>query len=223
MAAPLSGLQPAWCWRSIFRGLKVQQQQPLRSLHTIWSSPKQKTLFPENIPEQFQSQIPLAFRNGRNGPRQIKVFKAPPKPTCKEPLKSFTEDQLAILDPAGERKALFDRHNPQAAKVGDILRVTFKSGEPFAGVCINIRSRGVDTSFLLRGQLTRIACEMWVKVFSPNVQSVEIVQRTLKRKRRARLTYLRLPKHDMGSVEGVVRKYLRERASLMGHSNTKKR
>lgn len=32
---------------------------------------------------------------------------------------------------------------------------------------------------------------MWVKVFSPNVESVEIVQRTVKRKRRARLYYMR--------------------------------
>lgn len=32
---------------------------------------------------------------------------------------------------------------------------------------------------------------MWVKVFSPNVESVEIVQRTEKRKRRARLYYMR--------------------------------
>lgn len=33
--------------------------------------------------------------------------------------------------------------------------------------------------------------EMWVKVFSPDVQSVEIVQRSEKRKRRARLYYMR--------------------------------
>lgn len=32
---------------------------------------------------------------------------------------------------------------------------------------------------------------MWVKVFSPGVESVEIVQRTEKRKRRARLYYMR--------------------------------
>lgn len=33
--------------------------------------------------------------------------------------------------------------------------------------------------------------EMWVKVFSPEVQSVEIVQRSERRKRRARLYYMR--------------------------------
>jgi len=97
-----------------------------------------------------------------------------------------------VLDPTGERKALFDyRRNPRSVKVGDILRVTFKSGDPFAGVCLSIRLRGVDTAFLLRNELTRVPVEMWIKVFSPNVEGVEIVQRTEKRKRRARLHYMR--------------------------------
>lgn len=111
---------------------------------------------------------------------------------CKDPVSAITESQIAILDPTGERKALFDyRRNPRSVNVGDILRVTFKSGDPFSGVCLSIRSRGVDTTFLLRNQLTRVGVEMWIKVFSPNVQSVEIVQRTEKRKRRARLYYMR--------------------------------
>lgn len=98
---------------------------------------------------------------------------------------------MSILDPTGARKALFDPKNRQGAKVGDILRVTFKNGDPFAGVCLNIRQRGVDTAFLLRNKLTRISCEMWVKAYSPNVVGVEVVQRTEKRKRRAKLTYMR--------------------------------
>ena len=76
-------------------------------------------------------------------------------------------------------------------KPGDILRVTFKNGDPFSGVCLSIRLRGVDTAFLWRNELTRVGVEMWVKVFSPDVQSVEIVQRSEKRKRRARLYYMR--------------------------------
>ena len=148
----------------------------------------------------------------------------------KEPVAAFTATQLAVLDPAGERRALFDKKNRQGVKVGDILRVTFKSGDPFAGVCLNIRSRGIDTAFLLRNKLTKIGCEMWIKLYSPNVEGVEIVQRAEKRKRRARLTYMRLvhanlflsrliqltvrtrkPKHDLGSVENIVRKYLRDK------------
>lgn len=107
-------------------------------------------------------------------------------------MNAVQEAQLAQLDPTGERRALFDyRRSPRSVKVGDILRVTFKNGDPFSGVCLSIRLRGVDTSFLLRNQLTRVGVEMSIKVFSPNVESVEIVQRAEKRKRRARLYYMR--------------------------------
>jgi large subunit ribosomal protein L19 len=58
--------------------------------------------------------------------------------------------------------------------------------------------------------------EMQVKIFSPLVQSMEVAQKTLKRKRRARLYYLRKPEHDIGSVEKIVALYLRERALLTG-------
>jgi ribosomal protein L19 len=76
--------------------------------------------------------------------------------------------------------------------------------------------RGIDTSFLLRNELTRVGVEMAVKVFSPNVESVEVVQRTEKRKRRARLYYMRKPRHDMGSVENIVSNYLRQKSVLTG-------
>jgi ribosomal protein L19 len=89
-----------------------------------------------------------------------------------------------------------------------------RTGEPFAGVCINIRRRGVDTAILLRGQLTRVGVEMWFKVYSPLVEGIEVVQRAQKRARRARLTFMRKPKHDRGSVENVVRVYMRQKAAL---------
>ncbi|KAJ4329547.1 hypothetical protein N0V95_010196, partial [Ascochyta clinopodiicola] len=104
--------------------------------------------------------------------------------------------------------------NPESAKLGDILLVRQRTGDPFAGVCINIRRRGVDTAILLRGQLTRVGVEMWYKIYSPLVEGIEVVQRAAKRARRARLTYMRLVKHDRGSVENVVRGYLRQKAAL---------
>jgi large subunit ribosomal protein L19 len=123
---------------------------------------------------------------------------------------------MALLDPTGARQRLFDRHNREGAKVGDILLATFRTGEPFSGVIMSIKHRGVDTSVLLRNQLTRIGTEMNIKVFSPMVQSMEIAQKTEKRKRRARLYYLRKPEHDMGSVQKIVDQYLRQRALLTG-------
>ena len=71
------------------------------------------------------------------------------------------------------------------------MLVRLRNGDPFAGVCLNIRRRGIDTGVLLRGQLTRVGVEMWYKVYSPNVEGIEVVQRREKRVRRARLYYMR--------------------------------
>ena len=138
----------------------------------------------------------------------------PIKKTCPDPVSTITTTQLADLDPTGTRTRLFDRQNPECARPGDILLVRLRTGDPFAGVCINIRRRGLDTAVLLRGQLTRVGVEMWYKVYSPAVEGIEVVQRAAKRARRARLTYMRKPKHDRGSVENVVRMYLRQKAAL---------
>ena len=75
--------------------------------------------------------------------------------------------------------------------MGDVLLVRLRNGDPFAGVCLNIRRRGIDTGVLLRGQLTRVGIEMWYKVYSPSVEGIEVVQRREKRARRARLYYMR--------------------------------
>jgi large subunit ribosomal protein L19 len=45
---------------------------------------------------------------------------------------------------------------------------------------------------------------------------MEIAQKTPKRKRRARLYYMRKPKHDIGSVQKIVDQYLKKRAILTG-------
>jgi hypothetical protein len=44
------------------------------------------------------------------------------------------------------------------------------------------------------------------------VEGIEVVQRKAKRARRARLYYMRQPRHDVGSVENIVRQYMRQRA-----------
>ncbi|KAH7071494.1 translation protein SH3-like domain-containing protein [Paraphoma chrysanthemicola] len=136
------------------------------------------------------------------------------KKSCPDPIAAVTASQTTLLDPSGARTRLFAKDNPECARVGDILLVRQRTGDPFAGVCINIRRRGVDTAILLRGQLTRVGVEMWYKVYSPLVEGIEVVQRAAKRARRARLTYMRTVKHDRGSVENVVRLYLRQKAAL---------
>lgn len=120
--------------------------------------------------------------------------------------------QINKMDPSGARTRLFSKLNPDSARVGDILLVTTRrSVEPFGGVLIAIRRRGIETAILLRGQLTKIGTEMWYKVYSRNVTGIEIIKRAVKRARRARLNYLRQPKHDIGSVDNLVREWKRNK------------
>lgn len=116
------------------------------------------------------------------------------------------------MDPSGARTRLFSKDNPQAARPGDILLVTTKkAAEPFGGVLIGVRRRGIETSILLRGQLTKVGTEMSFKVYSRNVTAIEIIKRAKKRARRAKLTYMRKSKHDVGDVGNLVREWKRSR------------
>jgi ribosomal protein L19 len=146
---------------------------------------------------------------------------------CIDPVKAITEQQLKVLDPKGVRTRLFSAANPERVQPGDILLVRLKSGDPFSGVCITIRRRNspIDTAILLRNALTRVGVEMWYKVYSPNVEGIEIVQRAQRKARRNKLTYMRKPKHDMGSVEKIVQAYQKNRVGgpSMGSSQSRNR
>jgi large subunit ribosomal protein L19 len=133
---------------------------------------------------------------------------------CPDPVAAITTSQIAALDPTGARTRLFSPDNVDRARVGDILLVRQKSGDPFSGVCLNIKQGDskIDSSILLRNNLTRVGVEMSYKIYSPNVDGIEVVQRKAKRARRARLYYMRQPRHDVGSVENIVRQYMRQRA-----------
>ncbi|KAF2235892.1 mitochondrial ribosomal protein-like protein [Viridothelium virens] len=181
----------------------------------------------QTIPNQGQPPPPpqaATLEKAHHSMRRITLKPPPPAMynKCPSPVETFEASQIAALDPIGSRTKLFSRSNPDAVKVGDILLVRTRSGDPFAGVCINIRRQGVDTAILLRGQLTRVGVEMWYKIYSPNVEGIEVVQRRAKRARRARLYYMRKPKHDIGSVENIVRQYQRQKAAL-GSSDVKGR
>ncbi|KAK3985512.1 translation protein SH3-like domain-containing protein, partial [Cladorrhinum sp. PSN332] len=128
----------------------------------------------------------------------------PTAPPIPNPMPTIDELQIKRMDPTGARTALFAKTR-DAARVGDVLMVTHRrGGEPFAGVCLSIRRQGIDTAILLRNHLGKVGVEMWFKIYNKNVAGIEIVKRRKKRARRARLTYMRKPKHDMGSVEDLV-------------------
>ncbi|KAK3332469.1 translation protein SH3-like domain-containing protein [Cercophora scortea] len=128
------------------------------------------------------------------------VLPAPPP----DPMPLLDAEQIKRMDPTGARTALFTKTR-YAARVGDVLQVTHRrGGEPFAGVCLAIRRNGIDTAILLRNHLSKVGVEMWYKIYNRNVAGIEIVKRRAKRARRAKLTYMRQPKHDMGSVADLV-------------------
>ncbi|KAJ6034757.1 uncharacterized protein N7446_009512 [Penicillium canescens] len=217
--AALPAMRPLGCLRSLMRPSEpITPFVNRRFISTAYSKRPQRIPLPQNIPEQFLSQIPLHYRPDPTK-EPLKIYPAPPsaRKACPDPVAAVTESQLAELDPKGERQALFDyRRNARCVKPGDIVRVVFKNGDPFNGVVLSIKLRGIETSFLLRNELTRVAVEMSVKVFSPNVQSVEIVQRSEKKRRRARLYYMRNRKHDRRSVENVVASYVRQKKAFLG-------
>jgi len=152
-------------------------------------------------------------------PRKIKVFPALPAPP-KDPIALFTRNQFRYVDRGGLRRRLFSRHNKDALRVGDILQVRFKdpNTDSFEGILLNIRRRGLDTAFLLRNHLTRIGVEMWYKLYSPKISGIDLVQRSEKRARRAKLYFMRQPKHDIGSVEGIVRRWKQSRKLFGGRA-----
>lgn len=131
-----------------------------------------------------------------------------------DPMPALQQQQITALDPTGARTRMFSREHADSAKVGDVLQVTTKGGEPFAGAFLEIRRRGVDTAILLRGQLMKTSVEMWFKIYSPTTTAIDIIWRRKKRARRARLTYMRKAKHDMGSVEHLVFAWKKERYAL---------
>ncbi|KEF51471.1 uncharacterized protein A1O9_12388 [Exophiala aquamarina CBS 119918] len=205
------------CWRTLFHELRPQKQIRRPYHLQLQTGPVTKVDLPPDLPKAYWSQLPARLRPDHHK-REILVRKPPVSEakTCKNPVALIEQQQLALLDPTGARARLFDKTNLDRAKVGDILYTTFKSGEPFAGVILSIKGSGPGASVLLRNHLTKIAVEMSIKIYSPLVQSMEIAQRAPKRKRRARIYYMRKPEHDLGSVQKVVDQYLRQRAQLTG-------
>ncbi|EKG19033.1 Ribosomal protein L19 [Macrophomina phaseolina MS6] len=203
MATLRPAARPLSSWKAALRQARASKAQR-RTFADLTTDNRPKALHANGLIKRSKVHNP------------IKTYPPPPTATakCKDAIGAVTASQLSVLDPTGARAHLFSRANKEAARVGDILLVRQKNGDPFAGVCLNIRRRGVDTAILLRNQLTRVGVEMWYKVFSPNVEGIEVVQRREKRARRARLYYMRKPKHDLGSVENIVRQYQRQRAML---------
>ncbi|KAI0200733.1 translation protein SH3-like domain-containing protein [Astrocystis sublimbata] len=218
--------RPLGAWKGVLRRAR-QQQRPVPFARTITTETTASTPtapeppvipaatpIPSPPPPRKPYMHSLRTRTANTPTRSaFAVYPCAPSSRARAPavLETYHALQIRRLDPKGLRTQLFSRSNRDAAKVGDVLLVTTKRGEPFAGACLSIRRAGVDTAILLRNHLTKLGVEMWYKIYSPNVLGIEIVRRRPKRARRARLTYMRQPKHDMGNVDQIVASWRRTR------------
>ncbi|KAK1835174.1 translation protein SH3-like domain-containing protein [Podospora conica] len=140
-----------------------------------------------------------------------------------DPMPLLHAAQIRRMDPTGARAKLFEKTR-HGVRPGDVLIVTHRRNrEPFAGVCISIRRAGIDTAILLRTALGKVGVEMWYKVYNKNVAGIEIVKRPRRRARRARLTYMRLPKHDPGNQTELVLEWKKSRKALLSKAGAAKK
>ncbi|KAG5920429.1 hypothetical protein E4U61_007900 [Claviceps capensis] len=196
--------RPIGCLKTVFRHARPQRLAQ-RGLATAVEAPTAS-----------QDALNMRQRNDRLRVEKFQVYSHAQtiQATHPEPMVALQKQQIEKLDPTGARTRLFCKTLPDSAKVGDVLNVTGKNGDPFAGVFIQIRRKGIDTAIQLRGQLMNTSVEMWFKIYSPSVKGIDIVWRRPKRARRARVTYMRKPKHDMGSVDHLVKAWKKEKHSL---------
>ncbi|KAI5799227.1 translation protein SH3-like domain-containing protein [Peziza echinospora] len=185
----------------------TQQQQQQRRTIALEARDVQRTR--RATPSSFHGNLAP-----HHPPKKIPVLPPPCAAPPKRAIELLTAHNIRTLDPTGGRSKQISRVSKDSIRPGDILQIRFRNRDPFSGVLINLRRRGIDSALLLRNQLTRIGVEMWVKVYSPLIAGVDVVQRSAKRARRARLYHMRKPKHDIGSVQNIVTAYMRQRALL---------
>jgi len=93
-------------------------------------------------------------------------------------------------------QTLFAHRSPSRLLPGAIVHLSLKRAPfTFSGVVIDIRRRGVETSFVLRNVVQRTGVEMRFFIASDNITDIRISRRADgkdgRRERRAKLYYLR--------------------------------
>lgn len=158
-----------------------------------------------------KSTNPVNYPPARSS--KIKIHKPLPGPPIKDSMSGVSTNLMARYDPTGERQAMISRKNPKGLRVGQVLSVQAYNNYPaarptsvFSGYLIGIKRSGIESSLRLRGQIMRMGTEMRFPLFSPTIKEIKVIKDTPpKRIRRAKLFYMRTPKHDRGSVDGIVK------------------
>lgn len=77
----------------------------------------------------------------------------------------------------------------QKVKEGDKTRIQI-----FKGIVLGIKGRGENKMFTVQKMVGNISVERILPINSPTVEKVEVDEHSSKRVRRAKLTYLKVPK-----------------------------
>lgn len=109
---------------------------------------------------------------------------------------------------------MFSRRHPERLLPGSVINVNLTHAPfSFSGVLLSTRRRGPDTNFVLRNVVQRTGVEMQFFVNSPDVQSIEVIQkaggkggRDGKRMRRAKLFYLRDSPEKMTAISAAMKR-----------------
>ncbi|EGW32089.1 uncharacterized protein SPAPADRAFT_61170 [Spathaspora passalidarum NRRL Y-27907] len=134
------------------------------------------------------------------------------KPTVFEPLpkKRNGENAMAYLhkqllkkhDPTGQRTNLIN-----TLRAGDIIRVTYMDRSDVSGRIIAIK-RGqynLGGNILIRTKVGRIASELRIPVFNPNIRFIELVEKPKQYLPRNKHYYVRESSNDVNDVEAYLK------------------
>jgi large subunit ribosomal protein L19 len=142
------------------------------------------------------------------------------------------ENRNKVLD---DRFNLFAKHGKNRIKTGDVLLVesytsmtsiknlsdnslTKGGTTAFAGICICIRRKGVDTNFTLRNIILKVGVEQKFFINSPLIKSIKILSRG-EGYRRAKLFYLREQPGKAFQISDLLKKE-RERKEINSKQST---
>ncbi|QSL64939.1 hypothetical protein MERGE_002243 [Pneumocystis wakefieldiae] len=161
----------------------------------------------------FFSRFSSSITKKGNNLKKIPIYDDLPVLFKGDALKKVQLSQIQILDPTNERTLLFSKKNSNSARPGDILQVETYNALPnksnistFSGYLIAVHRKGIDTSFRLRNHILKTGVEVKFNLYSPAIKSIKILlKKAIGRVRRAKLYYLRQPKHNPGSVENLLR------------------
>ncbi|GBE79260.1 translation protein SH3-like domain-containing protein [Sparassis latifolia] len=149
----------------------------------------------------------------------VAKFPTPPATPPPEPLRLgkglMPYLQQTLPEPAKQKlfTTYFSKRHPLRILPGSVLTVSLAHAPTtFSGVLMQVRRRGLDTSFVLRNVINRTGVEMQFFVSSPHLKDIKIVQRAGggggkagRRMRRAKLFYLRDSPEKMTAISAGVR------------------